>query len=514
MTGAAARLGWGVLSTICLLPLWPMLVRGDAPAGYRLLLVAVWLAVAALRQRAVVLAAVLPLGLFWAKVCGVSSSTLVAESLALACASGGAFGMTLRYAPQRTLLGLPALVLGAAIVTSAFVELWAVRAVAPMRPFFTDLWYHVRVLYWTEDAGNWIVVHDAVRWVGALVMAAIVERAIRAHESGYRVTVWAWLAAAAAATSFTAVRVGEVVVRRQTGIVESIAWIFTNVRLSVLHPDPNAAGSILAWLVAAGLIIGLRRRLSWMLVLVVAPLAATFVFAQSRAAVGALVVVLLARWLVPRLAMARGLVWMLIAATAIVAAVGTWMASSRSHIAATQALALRVQMLEVGLKMAARFPVFGVGLGDYARTSRRFIPPDLQELAVFASSGKFDSAQNIIPAGENAHNNFLQVLVELGSLAFVAFLGLVLPAAAVAWRGSPGRLTPEQDGLCVGLSAFLISAFFGHPLLIPEVQTMWAIGLGLAVACVDLSRWTSRPWTIGAWAAASFYAASLLWRLS
>jgi O-antigen ligase len=453
------------------LPLVSIFVRADISAGHKALVALVWLLAAIKPAHATLLvAAALPLGLLWTSTFAGLTPAAIPDILMLAFASGAALHFTWPRAGTRDLLSRPALILATIVVTRTIWDLAALRAVAPGRPFIGDLWHHVYTLYWTDDAGNWLVVHDALRWLANLSAAVFVERALRQHAGNRPLATWLWIGAAAAATSFTLIRVIEIVVRRETSPLESLWWIVTNVRLSVLHPDPNAAGSILAWLIVAAAVIGARRRLWWMLGLACPMLGAAFAFAQSRSAVGALAIVLVARFVTPRVFRHRALSWPLVIGLCLVTALGFWMVRSRSHVDPAQALSLRYEMTKVGARMAAAFPIFGVGLGDYARTSRRFVRPEQETLIVFARQG------------ENAHNNYLQVMVELGIPAGMAFLWLVVPAALAAWRGGWDQLTAEHQGLALGLSVFLVSALFGHPLLIPEVAAMFFLGLGLTAA--------------------------------
>ena len=346
-----------------------------------------------------------------------------------------------------------------------------------------------------------MTLHDAIRWVAVLATAVGLERAARASAGLARRLTWMWVGAAAAATTFTVVRVAEVVSRAEVSAWKALVVLLSTERLSVLHPDQNAAGSLFGLLLVAAGAIGLARRQWWMVAVPAPLLLFGFVFAQSRAAIGAVALVLAAWWLATRWGHRRQLVQAVVATTVALALVGTWMVTSRSHIDAGQALSLRVELAKVGLRMAARYPAWGVGLGDYARTSRRFLPAD------FAAASGFGRG------GENAHNNLLQVIVELGVPAGAVFVWLVVPVAALLWRGRQTTMLPEYVGLALGVTVFLLSALFGHPLLIPEVAGMFFVALGLAAgqcaAPIDARHRARRLAAAGV----AFYAASLAWRL-
>src|SRR5690606_27093565 len=93
----------------------------------------------------------------------------------------------------------------------------------------------------------------------------------------------------------------------------------------------------------------------------------------------------------------------------VVAVMGIFRATARSNVDPQTAFQVRVEMLWVGLESVRRHPTFGVGLGDYISATRRFVTPETPLL--------FDYA----PDGENAHNNYLQIVVELGVPAALVF---------------------------------------------------------------------------------------------
>jgi hypothetical protein len=84
---------------------------------------------------------------------------------------------------------------------------------------------------------------------------------------------------------------------------------------------------------------------------------------------------------------------------------------------------------------------------------------------------------------ENAHNNFLQILGELGVAGFAVFIWLIVDALRRAFSGfRPGRPDWRRAGLLAGISAFLLTWLSGHPLLTPDVAYAFWIALGTAVA--------------------------------
>ena len=114
--------------------------------------------------------------------------------------------------------------------------------------------------------------------------------------------------------------------------------------------------------------------------------------------------------------------------------------------------------------MIAARPLFGVGVGQYYRTSPLFLSPQLAWAY----------------GAENAHNYFLQVGAELGVLGlalFCAWVGVVLGRAlkAIAIEPHDLRLLGATGGVVVLLGTCLT----GHPLLIDEVAFPFWIQFGL-----------------------------------
>ncbi len=373
----------------------------------------------------------------------------------------------------------------------------------PPATSWATCWHHLTRGYWV-DPRPFMSVHDGLHWLSVLALAVFAERAMRRATGTGRpaMVVRMWLVGGAAAASFAALRLGSILLRSPMPIGDALRWAAEHLRVSALHPDPNAAGSYFAVALVAALVIGLRQRSIWVLVGVTPLVGLAFLLAGSRAAMGAVVVVFGARalrrarperrWLVAGLALVIG--------GAVLA--GVWVMTARSHARVSAAVEVRVQMTRVAWRMIRHDPVFGVGIGDYVRASRRFMTPDMALLLRFA------------PEGENAHDNFLQVGAELGLPALAAFLWLVLPVPlSVWWSRSARPVSVYQEGLAAGLAAFLVSAVLGHPLLIFQVAAAFFLTLGLAAG---LMPGPVRGLEFGrrvATGAAGFFCASLIWRL-
>jgi hypothetical protein len=79
---------------------------------------------------------------------------------------------------------------------------------------------------------------------------------------------------------------------------------------------------------------------------------------------------------------------------------------------------------------------------------------------------------------ENAHNNLMQILAELGVAGLLAFLAVV----ALALRPSAGPRPLWRTAAVFGLAAFLITALAGHPLLTPMVAFSFWLVVGIAAS--------------------------------
>jgi len=239
----------------------------------------------------------------------------------------------------------------------------------------------------------------------------------------------------------------------------AFAGYLASVRIAINFVDVNAAGSYFAMMlfIALGLahrgwrpapagiiliILGLwisGSRVAMAAVLITATLA------------GAMVVV---RQSTHRKAMAAAA---LAAAVALVALAGwRWYPQGR-NLDPAYALSFRVEMARAALQLTRTAPFFGVGLGEFQPRS-----------AQYAS----------VP--ENAHNNFLQVMAELGIPALVLFVAVIGWALRQEWRRA--NEASQKWGLCAGLTAFLLTCLGGHPLLVPPAAYAFWIALGVAGA--------------------------------
>jgi O-antigen ligase len=152
-----------------------------------------------------------------------------------------------------------------------------------------------------------------------------------------------------------------------------------------------------------------------------------------------------------------------VAAAVVVFAIGAvltadWRTDQRG--AAGRAVSLRSQFTESSLRMFGTAPVTGVGIGQYFNRSAEFFTPELRRLY----------------GNENAHNYFMQQLVELGAIGGILFLALVSLPLAQAWRTIRHEADATRIALFSGAVAYLLTCVTGHPLLVPEASfPFWAV---------------------------------------
>jgi O-antigen ligase len=246
-----------------------------------------------------------------------------------------------------------------------------------------------------------------------------------------------------------------------------------SVRITLAFPDLNATGSYLAMtlILAAGLLVTARRR-RWGWAVAGAGILVGLWLSGSRSAwasavisgIGAVVA-----WTASRAKPGRATI-MFACATGCVVFVLLLLMFVRPAVLNAQlstALASRVGLGQTALRMTASHPIFGVGIGRFLSESAGYIDP------IFART---------YYARENAHNNFLQILAELGCVGFAVFVWLLAAVGRriwTAWRAAGDGLLAGAAGAVV---AFLLSCLAGHPLLTPEVALAFWLVLGVAAA--------------------------------
>ena len=131
----------------------------------------------------------------------------------------------------------------------------------------------------------------------------------------------------------------------------------------------------------------------------------------------------------------------------------------------------------VGWEMFKDHPIVGVGLGNY---KLNFIPYK----ATFLASPQGAGYDFYIERAAQAHNDYIQVAAELGSLGITALLALLLTVLLSFWI----RLRCNSDEadrfdlllLACGVVAFLAHALVSFPAHLPSSSLVLVLVLGLA----------------------------------
>jgi O-antigen ligase len=165
---------------------------------------------------------------------------------------------------------------------------------------------------------------------------------------------------------------------------------------------------------------------------------------------------------------------------AVLAAVGYYnnvaTEEARERIAEAESGTGRTDMWKIGWRMVEAEPVHGVGAGNFTDASPAFL----------LQPGSFERSDFVIgPAPKGAHNTYLHIWSELGTVGFVLLLfilGFGVYAAAQAARTFARRDDLQMETLSravfVALLAILAADFFGSRQYQKE---LWFL-LGLAPA--------------------------------
>jgi O-antigen ligase len=261
-------------------------------------------------------------------------------------------------------------------------------------------------------------------------------------------------------------------------------WVKENPNLVRIHStfdDPNALGSYLAAIFClsfAGYWNGYLRRRRWNLLALLTILIA-LVFTGSRAALfatgGGLVIFVAAKlvatgnWRILKYAILGTL-----SAFALLVLVAFLVDYRELHPHSFWQVVLftfnpnlpldvilkgRVELWQTVFAFSLKSPTFGYGLGS------------LNDL--------FKGPPFYLIQLENAHNYFLQVLIETGILALLLFIFIAVIALR---KGVVQTNSSLSQAVSFGLIAFLLTCVTGHPLLLLKLQFFFWTLIGIAVA--------------------------------
>lgn len=415
-----------------------------------------------------ILIAILPLDTYiWALLDPPFETVAIGEMFVTSCLSAACGRLALMSSRPAGWLSSPALTLGAVIAASGAFTLGGFQlATAWPDVFVRDFWRHLTGSYFTDRA-TFAPFHLAFNWIEGLTLAVVAERLTREQRAAWPALTRMFAAGALAAAIPSSVRLAEVSLRQLHPLSAARQFLRT-LRIPGILNDFNAVGALLAIYLVAIVWLARRRPSYWPITV---PLFLALWLTGSRGAQVAAVLSLGILWFItqPRRAARIG-----VAAgfASVVLALVLWNQGRQAQSSSSVALETRVAMAKVGFQVAAEEPIFGVGLGQFRRISRRFIPEEL--IRLFPQTA----------VGENAHNNFIQILAELGSLGLAGFLWLIAAFFLAVRRGSltAGSVTAPDVSLALagGVLALLLSCLASHPLLITEVLWIFLLVTGLA----------------------------------
>jgi O-antigen ligase len=351
----------------------------------------------------------------------------------------------------------------AVVVGSIAVEFFFLPATLGGTAFRAVLWQLVTRDYFI-GTGGFETVDAAMRLIEGILLAHAGTTFAKRSPAFGGSMARAVVIGASAAAAVTLWRLWQSAVRADDPVLTFLRFL-TTLRFNAHHGDVNAAGSFYAMALLPALALMLSRT-RWIAAAVAITLA--LMLTGSRTAFLAALVALGIAWFRVRPAAAvrppfvrsHALRGAALAVLVVTCAGLLYTGITRNLTPAGQALELRREFTLTGLRMFASRPVFGVGVGEYWRMSADFSGPALH--------AKYRN--------ENAHNNYLQLLAELGAIGFVVFGALLALSARCAVRLLSRDAPAVAAAVAAGLLAFLVTWIGGHPLLVDDAAlTFWLL---------------------------------------
>ena len=396
-----------------------------------------------------------------------------ADLLVLSFLASAALHYAIRSGPRSDRVVYPAALLVLVAAASYAVQLVEIRARLGNTMFHRNLWllltgHYLRGAIQLEGLVATITFVAGI----ALFMASRAALAPNRH----RLMSFARVAAAGAgaAAALNVLRLVEISLRTG-GSVSALLRMAREHRINVHYADVNAAGSYFALMIFLPLALAIASRsvtrLLWSAVAVLVGIAIWLT--GSRAAVLSVIVVGAAaaayQWRgdgAPRPLSRRVAPMLVIGALALV--VLLFLPNRIIGRGTSVALEVRRDMAFVSIQLLRTNPLFGVGVGQF-----------------YSASGEPLSK---LPTGryyfhENAHNNFLQILAELGIVGMGALIWLGIETLRNARNTKASSETPVADrAFVLGVVAFLLTALLGHPLLTRDVAYVFWMMTGVLAA--------------------------------
>jgi O-antigen ligase len=352
----------------------------------------------------------------------------------------------------------PAVLLIAAALASAIVQEPAIAA--EQQPVL-GAWAYARVFL-----RDYFVLHNnltfAIELVEGLLLVILAADLFARDPLRRPAAMRMLIAGAAGAAALNVVRL-LMAALRQPDALQALATFAVNARISVQYSDWNAAGSYFAMVLVVTAVFALRQRFAY-----AAPamlIAAGLWLTGSRTAIAAVLFVGLiaaAVRLRPTSPRRASLLAVVIGLIGIAAVAGWRYYPASRNDSVFFSWTTRVPLWKAGVRMMATDPLFGVGVGRFYDLSPSYAAPTL---AVIWRSR------------ENAHNNFVQTLAELGVPGLI-FFGFVVGGAWLA--GARAARRDADWSLPAALGTFLLTCLTGHPLLVLEAAFPFWTVVGIA----------------------------------
>ncbi len=118
-----------------------------------------------------------------------------------------------------------------------------------------------------------------------------------------------------------------------------------------------------------------------------------------------------------------------------------------------------------GLRMWRRYPLFGVGPGEFLERAAEFLPERKGQASIAAESSSLDP-----------HNIYVAILTDAGAVGMLGFLGMLALIIARAWRrrGEGSDKKAAVDVLLAGVIALSVVGL-AHDV---HLERLWWITLG------------------------------------
>jgi O-antigen ligase len=391
------------------------------------------------------------------------------ETLVVAFCAGYCARRVVRRPGARDLLDAPWLLAVSLVVASLavhfLIDAWRFGG-SPTR---AELWQLVTFGYFISAASS-DPVGAAMRLIESLLLfraAATMSRETPAFAP--RLASWV-VCGATAAAGLNLLRLCEGAARFEAPL-GAFAHLFLTERVNVHYGDLNAAGSYFVMALFAAIGLTMRRKgLPWLISVLLIGCSVWMTGSRMAVMAGMLAMVLPAggrAWRIRRGGVRNTTLAAATLLLALLAAVAAYAIPERGNQrSAVTAAHVRWELARTSLRMTASNPSFGVGIGRFYSRSGEFSSPELLE--------SFPPAIH-----ENAHNNFLQILAELGVVGFAVVMWLLWSAARYGRRLLSADLhEPLRWSLVTGLLAFVLSWLGGHPLLINEPAFAFWLLLG------------------------------------